>query len=104
MLTCQKVGPLAWSSCFLLRLHALPEHLTSEMERFSAALVMENQTLLHEHKQLRVLLREYEGTLETVMGKFRGVCVGDSCFSRCAETSPMIVCGTHPSAYADEAL
>jgi len=77
MLTCQKVRSLTRYSCFLLRIHALPEHLTSEMERFSAALVMENQTLLHEHKQLRMLLREYEGTLETVMGKFRGVCVGD---------------------------
>lgn len=34
-------------------------------------MVIENQTLLHENKQLGVLLKEYETTLETIMGKFR---------------------------------
>jgi SIKE family len=36
------------------------------------ALVMENQSLLHENKQLNSLMHEYEQTLETVMGKLRG--------------------------------
>jgi hypothetical protein len=37
----------------------------------NAQIVIENQTLLHENKQLSILLKEYEGTLETVMAKFR---------------------------------
>lgn len=36
-----------------------------------AQLVIENQTLLHENKQLSLLLKEYESTMETVMSKFR---------------------------------
>src|SRR5882724_8700095 len=36
---------------------------------------MENQTLLHENKQLNTLMQEYEKTLETVMNKFRAHCV-----------------------------
>ncbi|KIJ28145.1 hypothetical protein M422DRAFT_37446 [Sphaerobolus stellatus SS14] len=47
------------------------EAFTCETERLAAALVMENQNLLHENKQLNELLKEYEQTLETVMGKFR---------------------------------
>ncbi|KAF8523589.1 hypothetical protein JB92DRAFT_2884170 [Gautieria morchelliformis] len=50
------------------------EHFTSELERHSVALVMENQSLLHENKQLNSLMHEYEQTLETVMGKLRGHC------------------------------
>lgn len=37
----------------------------------NAQIVIENQTLLHENKQLSVLLKEYEVTMETVMAKFR---------------------------------
>ena len=37
----------------------------------NAQIVIENQTLLHENKQLSILLKEYEGTMETVMAKFR---------------------------------
>jgi hypothetical protein len=37
----------------------------------NAAIVIENQTLQHENKQLNILLKEYETTLETVMTKFR---------------------------------
>jgi hypothetical protein len=37
--------------------------------------VLENQQLQHENKQLNGLLKEYETTLEQVMGKFRGVAV-----------------------------
>jgi hypothetical protein len=37
----------------------------------NAQIVIENQTLLHENKQLSVLLKEYEGTMDTIMSKFR---------------------------------
>ncbi|KAJ7897298.1 hypothetical protein B0H14DRAFT_400135 [Mycena olivaceomarginata] len=47
------------------------ETFESELERMNAQIVIENQTLLHENKQLSKLLKEYEGTLETVMAKFR---------------------------------
>ncbi|KAJ7665364.1 hypothetical protein DFH06DRAFT_1187127 [Mycena polygramma] len=47
------------------------ETFESELERMNAHIVIENQTLLHENKQLSILLKEYEGTLETVMAKFR---------------------------------
>lgn len=44
----------------------------------NASLVIENQTLQHENKQLSVLLKEYEQTLETVMSKFRSHAVSNS--------------------------
>jgi len=47
------------------------ENFESEVERMNAALVIENQQLQHENKQLNVVLKEYEQTLETVMSKFR---------------------------------
>ncbi|BEI84307.1 hypothetical protein CcaverHIS002_0409110 [Cutaneotrichosporon cavernicola] len=49
------------------------EEFQTELEAFASHLVLENQTLQHENKQLNTLLKEYEQTLETVMGKFRGV-------------------------------
>ncbi|WWC73054.1 uncharacterized protein I206_107019 [Kwoniella pini CBS 10737] len=49
------------------------EEFQTELEAFSSHLVMENQQLQHENKQLNALLKEYEQTLETVMGKFRGI-------------------------------
>lgn len=36
----------------------------------NAQIIIENQTLLHENKQLTKLLKEYEGTMETIMAKF----------------------------------
>jgi len=47
------------------------ETFESELERCNAQTVIENQTLQHENKQMSLLLKEYESTLETVMGKFR---------------------------------
>ncbi|KAG6867311.1 hypothetical protein C0993_004600 [Termitomyces sp. T159_Od127] len=47
------------------------ETFESELERASARTVIENQMLLHENKQLSLLLKEYETTLETIMSKFR---------------------------------
>lgn len=37
----------------------------------NAQFVIENQSLIKENKQLSVLLKEYEGTMETIMAKFR---------------------------------
>ncbi|GFZ47096.1 hypothetical protein JCM24511_04838 [Saitozyma sp. JCM 24511] len=54
-------------------LMCVAEEFSSELEAFSSHLVLENQQLQHENKQLNALLKEYEQTLETVMGKFRGV-------------------------------
>lgn len=51
------------------------EEFQTELEAFSAHLVLENQQLQHENKQLNALLKEYEQTLESVMSKFRGVAV-----------------------------
>jgi len=47
------------------------ESFESELERTNAHFVIENQTLLHENKQLSLLLKEYENTMETIMAKFR---------------------------------
>jgi len=57
---------------FVILAKIIAESFTCEAERVAAALVMKNQTLLHENKQLNELLREYEHTLEIVMTKFRG--------------------------------
>lgn len=37
----------------------------------NVTLVLENQSLQHENRQISTLLKDYEGTLEAVMGKFR---------------------------------
>jgi hypothetical protein len=47
------------------------ETFESELERLNATLVLENQSLQHENKQLSMLLKDYEGTLESVMARFR---------------------------------
>lgn len=47
------------------------ECFESELERMNAQTIIENQTLLQENKQLSLLLKEYESTLDTVMTKFR---------------------------------
>ncbi|THV06552.1 hypothetical protein K435DRAFT_743671 [Dendrothele bispora CBS 962.96] len=47
------------------------EFFDSELERMNAQIIIENQTLLHENKQLSLLLKEYESTLDTIMSKFR---------------------------------
>ena len=47
------------------------ETFESELERLNAQTIIENQTFLHENKQLSLLLKEYEGTMETIMTKFR---------------------------------
>lgn len=51
--------------------HSTSESFESELERTNAQLVIENQTLLHENKQLGTLLKEHETTLDTIMAKFR---------------------------------
>ncbi|KAH8099705.1 hypothetical protein BXZ70DRAFT_1065230 [Cristinia sonorae] len=47
------------------------EVFESELERTNAQAVIENHSLLHENRQLSVLLKEYEQTMDTVMAKFR---------------------------------
>lgn len=37
----------------------------------NAQLVVENQTLQHENRQLTILLKDYETTLEQIMTRFR---------------------------------
>lgn len=51
------------------------EQFESELERFNATLVLENQALQYENRQLSMLLKDYEGTLDNVMAKFRGFAV-----------------------------
>ncbi|KAI0001765.1 hypothetical protein BJV77DRAFT_1155139 [Russula vinacea] len=46
------------------------ENLESELERTNAQIIIENHTLLQENKQLSLLLKEYEQTMETIMSKF----------------------------------
>ena len=41
----------------------------------NASLIIENQQLLHENKQINSLLKDYEQMLETVMAKFRAQAV-----------------------------
>ena len=43
----------------------------AELEHMNASLATENQGLLHDNKQLGALIKEYEQTLESVMGAFR---------------------------------
>ncbi|BGP55753.1 hypothetical protein JCM8202_005682 [Rhodotorula sphaerocarpa] len=47
------------------------EEFESELERLNVQLVTENQALQQENRQLSSLLKDYESTLEAVMGKFR---------------------------------
>ncbi|MBW0464399.1 hypothetical protein O181_004114 [Austropuccinia psidii MF-1] len=47
------------------------EQFESEVERMNAQLVVENQTLQHENRQLTILLKDYETTLEQIMTRFR---------------------------------
>jgi len=47
------------------------EVFESELERQNAQIIIENHTLLHENRQLSMLLKEYEHTMETIMSKFR---------------------------------
>ncbi|KAF8167530.1 hypothetical protein B0H34DRAFT_682238 [Crassisporium funariophilum] len=63
----------ATSSFALRRVNAdiSKETFESELERLNAQTIIENQTLLHENKQLSLLLKEYEGTMDTIMAKFR---------------------------------
>ncbi|KAL4081095.1 hypothetical protein J3A83DRAFT_4085109 [Scleroderma citrinum] len=61
-------------SGFVLRrfnLDKSKEVFDAELERMNISLAAENQTLQHDNKQLGVLIREYEQTLESVMSAFR---------------------------------
>ncbi|KZT72945.1 hypothetical protein DAEQUDRAFT_704740 [Daedalea quercina L-15889] len=47
------------------------EVFESELERMNAHIIIENHALVHENRQLSLLLKEYEQTMETIMSKFR---------------------------------
>jgi hypothetical protein len=49
----------------------LLESLESELERTNAQIIIENHALQQENKQLSLLLKEYEQTMDTIMMKFR---------------------------------
>lgn len=55
----------------LILLSSPAEEFESELERLNVQLVTENQALQQENRQLSSLLKDYESTLEAVMGKFR---------------------------------
>lgn len=63
------------------------ETFESELERMNAQIIIENQTLLHENKQLSALLKEYEGTMGDIMTKFRHHAVRPQPTSLLVETS-----------------
>lgn len=47
------------------------EEFDSDIERLNAQIIVENQALLQENRQLTTLLKEYESTMEMIMTKFR---------------------------------
>lgn len=47
------------------------EEYDTELERMNATMTAENLALQHDNKQLNTLIKEYETTLETIMGLFR---------------------------------
>ncbi|KIY46316.1 hypothetical protein FISHEDRAFT_12364, partial [Fistulina hepatica ATCC 64428] len=47
------------------------ETFESELERTNAQIIIENQALQHENRQLSMLLKEFESSLQTIMTKFR---------------------------------
>jgi len=55
----------------------LKEEFDSDMERLNAQIIIENQALLQENRQLTTLLRDYESTMEMIMTKFRNHAVGE---------------------------
>lgn len=59
---------------FVLRrfnLDKTKEAYDAELQRMNVSLASDNQTLQHDNKQLGILIREYEQTLENVMSAFR---------------------------------
>ena len=56
------------------------EEYDAELDRMTNAVVVENQGLQYENKQLNLLIKEYEQTLETLMTTFRKRAVSSSCW------------------------
>jgi len=65
-----KKGLLCYARFCMVELTS-PEEYDAELERMNDAMVAENQALQHDNKQLNTLIKEYETTLENVMGHFR---------------------------------
>jgi hypothetical protein len=62
---------LRWCTQFGMVGLISPEEYDAELERMNVAMMAENQALQYDNKQLNTLIKEYETTLETVMGLFR---------------------------------
>ena len=78
------------------------EVFESELERTNAQTIIENQTLVHENRQLSMLLKEYEQTLETVMTKFRGHAVRRKYIFNCSTLlNPALSKGCRPTTRND---
>ena len=80
------------------------ESFESEVERMNAQIVIENQTLLHENKQLSILLKEYEGTMDNIMSKFRNHAVRPHHFCLAVPYLLHLVSGATPRAYTNTLL
>lgn len=65
----------------------------AELEHMNASLAAENQGLLHDNKQLGALIKEYEQTLESVMGAFRTRAVRYSLLCLTKPHSPLRAAG-----------
>lgn len=69
----------------------------AELERMNTSLAAENQGLLHDNKQLGALIKEYEQTLESVMGAFRTRAVRQLLYCRLVNVSIASCSGTSRS-------
>ena len=69
------------------------EEYEAELERMNATMTTENLTLQHDNKQLNTLIKEYETTLETIMGLFRQRAVSGLFIYRVVTLSPFLPCG-----------
>ena len=49
----------------------MKEDYNAALEKMNAQMISENNALLNDNKQLGVLIKEYEQTLENVMTSFR---------------------------------
>jgi len=63
------------------------EDYDSELDRMTNAIAAENQALQYDNKQLNILIKEYEQTLETLMTTFR---------KRAVSMSLMVTTSLHP--------
>jgi len=61
----------SFDSSLLTHISHSTEDYDSELDRMTNAITAENQALQYDNKQLNLLIKEYEQTLETLMTTFR---------------------------------